>query len=200
MGWDTQISIIVENVINEQVEIAKDLFNTDAKSYYQNGVSFIKYREDDNGKIVLFYTYERRKYLPYWTIKEVSKKFNDQYFTVIASSPDFLCGPAGLVKIVKGDVVDSYGFTERFGDMQETIKALENPNPELLFQYFGKGKIEDTLREYYLDKQPRRWIDEKYADNILDYSKQEKEIFNTINIDPSNEWTEIKQPTTLYWE
>ena len=45
MGWDTQINIIVENVIDEEIEIAKDLFNSDAKSYYRNGISFIKFKK-----------------------------------------------------------------------------------------------------------------------------------------------------------
>jgi hypothetical protein len=200
MGWDTQISIIVENVLNDEVEIAKDLFNTDAKSYYHNGISFIKYKQLENVKSVLFYTYERRKYLPYWTIQEVSKKFHDKYFTVLGSSPDYLCGPAGLVRFFNGDIIDSYGFTERFGDMSETIRVLENPDPELLFQCFGKDKLEETIREQYLDKRPKVWIEEKYYDNILDFNEVEKEKFINVSIDKTNKWTEIKQPTTSVWQ
>lgn len=200
MSWDTQINIIVEDIINEEAEIARELFNSDAKTYYKNGISFVKYREADNGKTVLFYTYKRRKYLPYSTIQDVSKKFYDKYFTIIGSSPGYLCGPAGLVKIFNGEIIDSYGFTERFGDITETIRILENPNPELLFQCFGKDKIEETLREYYLDKRPKQWIDEKYYDNILDHNEEEKKLFKNTNTDTIRKWIEIKQPETSVWQ
>lgn len=203
MGWDTQIIIIVEHIVNEEVEIAKDLFNSDANSYYKNGISFIKYRECDSGNKILFFTYERRKYLPYWTVQEVSKKFRDKYFTIIASCPDYLCGPAGLVKIYNGDIIDSYGFTERVDNMEETIRILENPKPELLFQFFGKNKVEELLRERYVEKQPKKWIEEIYDGNILDYNDDEKEKFKSLanmNIDEFAKWKEIKQPATSYWQ
>jgi hypothetical protein len=203
MGWDTQINIIVENIVNEEIEIAKNLFESDAKTYFQNGMSFIKYREVENGLKVLFFTYERRKYLPYWTIQEVSKKFSDKYFTVVGSSPDFICGPAGILKIFNGEIIDSYGFAERFGDISLTTKVLEKPIPEVLFQCFGKNKLEELVRETYIEKHPKKWIDEKYYDNILEFKDEENEKFKTIvetHKDELINWTEIKQPTTSAWQ
>lgn len=194
MGWDTQINILVENIRDEEVEIAKDLLKGDAESYYQNGISFIKYRVCEDGSKVLFFTYERRKYLPHWTIQEVSKKFNTQYFTVIGSSPEFIGGPAGLVKIENGIILDSYGMAARFGDHSATTEIFENPNPEVLFQCFGKNKLEESIRELYLENHPKRWIDEAYSENIIEFTKEEMEKFNDIVSrfkDEQNTWIEL---------
>jgi hypothetical protein len=60
MGWDTQISVLVESVVNEEVVIAREIYETDARSY---GPSFATYREAEDNTKVLFYTYNRRKYL-----------------------------------------------------------------------------------------------------------------------------------------
>ncbi len=180
MGWDTQITILVEHIREEELEIAKEIFESDAKDYFHNGISFIKYRFCEDGSKVLFFTYERRKYLPYWTMQEVSKKFSRHYFTVIASSPDFIGGPAGIVKIADGQILDSYGVFERFGDHSTTTKALENPNPEVLFQCFGKNKLEETIRDLYLGNLPKQWVDERYADNLLEFTTEERGEFMNL--------------------
>ncbi len=193
MGWDTQINILVENINNEEVEISNDLYLTDAKTYWGNGVCYSKYRHQPTGEKILFFTYERRKYLPYWTIQEVSKKYAEQYFTVIGSSPDYICGPAGLVKILNGEIIDSYGFYERFRSVEQMRTILENPNSETIYQLFGKDKIEEKIRNLYTETNPKHWIDEKYYDNMINFTKQEQdEIFNYINKLNDQEWTEIK--------
>lgn len=198
MGWDTQINIIVEQIRDGELEIAKHLFESDAHTYYHNGTSFIRYKEDQNGLKALLFTYERRKYLPYWSIQEVSKKFSDSYFTVVGSCPDFIGGPAGIVKLAGGEIIDSYGFTKRFGDIATTIEMLENPDPEVLFQCFGKNKLEESMRELYVGNQPKKWIDEKYCDNLLEFSAKECETFNnlmhTLKNELGNGWIEIQYP------
>jgi len=193
MGWDTQINIIVEDIREEELEIAKEIFEGDAETYYHNGISFIKYRVCEDGSKVLFFTYERRKYLPYWAIQEVSKKFSSQYFTVIGSSPDFISGPAGIVKIAGGEILDSYGISERFENHLVTTEQFEKPNPEILFQCFGKNKLEETIREFYLESFPKQWVDEAYADNILEFKAKEMEQFKDLaeRFKNTNAWMEI---------
>ena len=189
MGWDTQINIIVENIQNEEQDLAFELFQTDAKDYFHDGISYAKYRVADHGSKVLFFTYERRKYLPYWSIQEVSKKYPDKYFTIAASSPDFLCGPAGLVKIVNGDIIDSYGF---FGMRQD---ILEIPDPEVLFQWFGKDRFEEQIRNLYIEKQSRKWIDERYSENLIEFTDEEnKQLTEVVNVwkEQPGDWIEIK--------
>lgn len=195
MGWDTQINIIVEGIEIGEMEIADAIFESDAKDYYQNGMSFIKIRECGSDSKVLFYTYERRKYLPYWAIIEVSEKFKKNYFTVIASSPDFLGGPSGLVKITNGKIIDSYGFMERFGNQEQTQRTLEGPDPEMMFRCFGKDKLEETIRGLYVHQQPKKWIDEKYSENLLEFNEEERKRFAAMlpaTTGAPIKWTAIK--------
>lgn len=193
MGWDTQINILVEQISGTVEEIAEDLYISDAKSYWGNGSCFAAFRGDPDEHNTLFFTYERRKYLPYWSVQEVSEKYTDCYFTVVASSPDFLCGPAGIVKIQNGDITDSYGFFERFGSLERLRFILENPNPELLFQVFGKDKVEERLREKYLTVQPKKWVESNYSDNLIDYDEaQHLEIMEYVNRSYPDEWQRIR--------
>lgn len=189
MGWDTQINIIVENVVNEESKIAADLYETDAKTYWLNGIHYAKSRQLDDQSKALFFTYERRKYLPYWAVQEISLKYKDKYFTVVASCPDFIFGPAGVVKIVNGEILDSYGFA---GERQ---KILENPDPELIFQWFGKGRFEEEYRDLHADQHPKKWIEELYAQNLIEFSpEQENELleYKKLTTLGQAEWQEIK--------
>ena len=121
--------------------------------------------------------------------EELERKFKDKYFTVVASCPDFICGPAGVVKIVNGEILDSYGFA---GERQ---KILENPDPELIFQWFGKGGFEEEYRNLHADQHPKKWIEELYAQNLIEFSpEQENELLEYIKLTTLGqvEWQEIK--------
>lgn len=188
MGWDTQINIIVESITYEEKIIASELYEKDAKSYFHNGISFAKFKHLENNSKVLFYTYKRRKYLPYWIIQDISSKFKNKYFSVIGSCPDFIGGPAGLIKVFNGEIIDSYGF---LGERQNISR---NPNPELLFQWFGKDKYEENYRETYIDNHPKLWVDELYSENIIDFSKEQMDTLKDL-VQRSNlnieDWNEI---------
>lgn len=169
MGWDTQNSIIVEDLQCNVKIVAMDIFEADAKHYFHKGTAYAIYKQIENGSSVLFFTYERRKYLPYWAIQEVSKKHVGAYFTILASSLNFINGPGGLVKILNGEIIDSYGFWE------ERQSILNKPDAELLWQWFGKHKAEALIRERYLDTNPKRWVEDDYAANSIDFSPNEIE-------------------------
>src|SRR6187551_3527069 len=109
MGWDTQINILAENCKDEYSKIARLIYEKDAKDYIHNGFSKICFKKNENTS-ALFFTYERRKYLPYWIIQGISNVYKDVPFTIVASCPDFINGPAGIVKIISGEIIDSYGF------------------------------------------------------------------------------------------
>lgn len=191
MGWDTQIIIIVENIQNEEKEIALDLYKSDAVTYFHEESFISKFKLCHNGTKTLFFKYERRKYLPYWTIQNVSLKYHDKYFTAISSENDFNLGPAALIKIVNGKIIDSYGFWER-----ELIASefLENPVPEILYQWFSKDKLEEQFRELYTDKQPKKWIEDSFAKNIIEFTDEQNQKFIEIieNYKTNDDWTEIK--------
>ncbi|MET3028370.1 hypothetical protein ABXT06_16945 [Flavobacterium sp. UW10123] len=189
MGWDTQIIIFVENIQNEEKEIALDLYGSDKN--FITGLFFAKSKFCSDGTKAIIFTYERRKYLPYWTIKEVSLKYTGKYFTAIASSPDFILGPAGIIKFFNGEIIDSYGFWER--ELVAT-EFLENPNSEVLYQWFAKDKLEEQFREFYVDKQPKKWIEDSYRENIIEFTDEQNQKFIEIieNYKTNNDWTEIK--------
>ncbi|MBP1225830.1 hypothetical protein [Flavobacterium sp. 1355] len=194
MGWDTQIIIIVENIQNEEREITLELYQSDANSYFHNGLSFAKFKLCSDETKVLFFTYERRKYLPYWAIQDISLKYPGKYFTAIGSSLDFNLGPAGIIKILNGEIIDSYGFWKR---ELEVTEFLENPIPEALYQWFGKDKLEEQLRELHLDKQPKKWIQDLdlYAENIIEFTEQQNQQFIEIvnyYTEIGDNWEEIK--------
>lgn len=190
MGWDTQIIVIVENIQNEEEKIALELYQSDAS--FIKGLFYAKFKLCNNMTKVLFFTYERRKYLPFWIIEDISLKYPDKYFTAIASSPDFILGPAGLIKVLNGKIIDSYGFWER--ELEATI-FLENPIPEVLYQWFAKDKFEEQFRELYLDKQPKQWITNSYVENLIEFTEEQNQKFIEIvenDKDFNNDWIEIK--------
>ncbi len=188
MGWDTQIVIIVENIIDNVQEVASDLYNADANGYYGKGVCFVKYRHSNDGTKALFFTYERRKYLPYWAIQEVSKKYPEMYFTAVGSSPDFLCGPSGLLKIINGEITDSYGFFER---AQEILSA---PRAEPLYRWFCKDGFEERFRSLYPEKPRDMNVTDNYVDNLIEFDEdQNRKLDDLLTGTGSDEvhWKEL---------
>jgi hypothetical protein len=188
MGWDTQIVIIVENITGNVQEVASALYNADAKEYYSDGARFVKYRHSNDGTPVLCFTYERRKYLPYWAIQEVSQKYPEMYFTAVGSCPDFLAGPAGLVKIINGEIVDSYGFFHR------ARAILSAPRAEPLYRWFGKDGLEETFRALYPDNPRDMNVTDDYVSNLIEFSDDQNQKLDDLLIATENDevhWKEL---------
>jgi len=184
MGWDTQIIIIVENTGDKALTVASEIFREEARDYFGNGVSFVKYR--DNG--VLCVTYERRKYLPYWAIQVVSKNHPQMHFTVVASCPDYVAGPAGLVKIIDGEIIDSYGFFKR------AEALMDAPRAEALYQWFGRNGLEEKYRELYTESHPRKWVEDSYVEHLIEFSDEEVQELDKLAERASGDeeaWKEI---------
>jgi hypothetical protein len=181
MGWETQIIIIAENCADTHFAIAKLLSEKDRyeppKAYFQ--------RKGDN--YTLLYSYQRRKYLPYWVVQNISSIYKDALFTVIADCPNFIGGPAGLVKIVNGEIADSYGF---WGKRQDVIT---HQNPELLFKWFGENGDENLIRQKYLDVKPKSWCQDDYVGKLIDFTELELEKLDTLMIELE------KINSTLFW-
>ncbi len=154
------------------------------------GFSSFLYSRTNKTKKVLYITYLRRKYLPYWVIQEVSKKYNSIYFTVIASCPDFIGGPGGIVKIEDGQILESYGF---FGKRQN---MLNNPNPDLIFTWFKKGGYEETYRNKKINIHPKKCDVDSYIDNLVDFTDSEENEIDNVSISAGINWNRIKTPNT----
>ncbi len=89
------------------------------------------------------------------------------YFTAVGSSPDFLCGPSGLLKIINGGIVDSYGFFER---AQEILSA---PRAEALYRWFGKDGLEERFRALYPEKPRDMNVINNYVDNLIEFDDEQ---------------------------
>lgn len=180
MGWENQISILVENIACEEKDIATEIYEKDAKSYFNSGKNIVKFRRTENGSKVLFFSYERSKYLPDWVIEEISLKYKEKYFTVLGSQNEGYGGLAGIVKILNGKISDRYGFYGKLTDRDQVWGArqdiLENPEPELIFQWFGKGKTEEILRELSIGECPKDVIDFLFSENLVEFSSEEEKL------------------------
>ena len=108
MGWDTQVIVIGEKIESKEssINIGEQIFNQDSKRYGKESFYLEKTEKD----YIVYYSYDRRKYVPYWVIQEISKKYPRVSFTILGSMLDFLCGPGGIIKIEKGEIIDSYGI------------------------------------------------------------------------------------------
>lgn len=164
MGWDTEIIIIAESIESKESarSIGGQIFNKDSKRY---GVeSFFVARI--NLDYTLYYTYERRKYAPYWVIQEISKVFPTVSFTLLASSPDFLCGPAGIIKIRNNKIIDSYGI---WGENSVRHQIIESPiaSKKFIYSWYKNIGLEEKLRNKYVNEYPLGWCDERYSEKII---------------------------------
>ena len=135
MGWDTQVTILCERV--EQFDtVMSFFFEQDARHYQQKHEKTQAFTREST----LFFSYERRKYAPYWVVESLSRELPKVLFTLLADSPDFLGGPGGLVRISGGQILDSYGLTDGRQDM------LESPHPEQIYRWFQYGGPEEKSR------------------------------------------------------
>ncbi|TCI89999.1 leucine-rich repeat domain-containing protein [Tenacibaculum sp. M341] len=163
MGWDTDIIILAEKVNDDKEinSITDKIFEKDAKSYGKSSVFFINSN-------TLIYHYERRKYAPYWIIQEISKEHKNVLFTILASCPEFLGGPAGLIRIKNGDITDSYGINMNSEDAIR-YKLITNSLQylPLIYEWFGYNGKESALRIEHLPNYPKGWCDENFVNKII---------------------------------
>ena len=191
MGWDTQIIIIAENIdsIEESKNIGKQIFDKDSKRYGKE--SFYIIEEKPNFSI--FYTYERRKYAPYWSIEEISKTYPNAKFTILGSMLDFLCGPGGLFKIINGNIIDSYGI---WGEDSIRHKFICNPDEYKysIYDWFTSSGREKELRIKTVQEFPLGACNDNLVDKIIPIDESETSSIinqNELAIDRSN-WFEQK--------
>ncbi|PHN02582.1 hypothetical protein [Flavilitoribacter nigricans] len=191
MGWDTEIVILAENIKNDYnaSQISYLIYEKDAKNHEQTSC-FV------NSSNSLFYHYERRKHAPFWIIQEISSKFNDVNFTILASCPNFVGGPAGLIRISAGEIIDSYGI----GDVNRTIireSIISEPLQyiSLIYDWFRFDGSEEKLRTVYLSDYTLDWCEENFVDKIIPIPETDEliEQFNQNSSDlEKNQWKELK--------
>ncbi|MDF1695327.1 MAG: hypothetical protein P1U56_05830 [Saprospiraceae bacterium] len=161
MGWDTEIVILAEHCqdTKQAIQISKQIKEKDA---YGPPSVFV-----NDGKN-LFYHYERRKAAPYWVIKEISQTHQDVCFTILASCPDFVGGPGGIIRIQNGEIIDSYGIGE-LNIPTIRIEILIRPLHyiPLIFNWFKWNGSENDLRMKFCETYPLGWSNDRYADKLI---------------------------------
>ena len=191
MGWDTEIVIIAEKVKNkkEASDLSKLIVEKDARSYGQVSC-FVKNSE------ILFLHYKRRKYAPYWVIQDISKEFLDANFTILASCPDFVGGPAGIIRISEGEILDSYGIGEANKSIiRESLISDPLNYVQLIYEWFGFNGKEKLLRMNHLTEYPIGWCEENYVDKIIPIVETQEltEKYHQGYTDlVEHHWTELK--------
>ncbi|WP_299838004.1 hypothetical protein [uncultured Tenacibaculum sp.] len=190
MGWDTEITIIAENIDNRNdIKKLKELiYEKDGKSYEMNS----SFEKDTN---TLYYHYQRRKYAPYWVIQEISKTYPKINFTILASCPEFIGGPAGIIRICNGEILDSYGIenSEEFM-IRKLLVAQSLKYIPLVYDWYKFDGTEEQLRLKHVPQYPKNWCDGNYIDKVIPITET-KELKDQLKIDYSNlnvyNWKEI---------
>lgn len=166
MGWDTEVIIIAEKIksVESGKRIGRLIFEKDSKNYERELFCII----EEEKEISTFYAYERRKYLPYWVIEKISMETKDVKFTMLGSCPDFIGGPAGLMRIENGKIIDSYGIGRlKIKSIRKEIISHPKKFKKLIFDWFRIGGKEQKLRNFHLEKFPLNSCDDNFVDRLI---------------------------------
>jgi hypothetical protein len=167
MGWDTEVIIIGERIESKKIaiKIGEEIFEKDSKRYEKE---YFFTSNSDIGHSI-FYTYERRKYVPYWIIQEISKNYQNVSFTILGTMLEFLCGPGGIIRIKNGEIIDSYGI---WGESSLRYQILDAPleNKRIIFEWFKTNGLESQLRNKFLNDFPLGWCNDNFVDKIIPIS------------------------------
>ena len=174
MGWDTTVIILAERLSSKEMakELTEVIHEKDAKFYWNREHSVWKTYTEVG--FALFYSYERRKVAPGWIIEEISEIFENVEFTILASCPEFICGPAGLIRIRNREIVDSYGImSEQTIDYRYEIILNPSKYRNILVNWYRKGGKEEQLRDRFIDNYPLDWCNRNYVDKLVPIHRYE---------------------------
>lgn len=148
MGWDTEVIIIAENIKEEQhaYRIMEAIFYDDAQ-HYELSTCYLK---EESTVFSLYYHFERRKVIPYWIIEKISSDFPKVVFTALGDCPDFICGPAGWVRIINGKIKDSYGIRNK----RQSVLSKPGLFMNEIYDWFRQNGPEDIERQRLLKDFP----------------------------------------------
>lgn len=185
MGWDTNIVIMSEGIPSRQLaqKLAQEIFNEEVITWNNYGITKCYLKKSKVSLMYnLFYFYEKRKFAPIEIIKQLSKKYSNNKFTILASSPDFVAGPGGVIRIKKGEVVDSYGIQ---GRRHYLLLEIEQ-NEHKVYNWFKSGSYETKLRIETINEYPIKSCNERYSENMIPVDNEKMDKFFEIPVTDEN--------------
>ena len=163
MGWDTHVIVIGENIeTKKKAKLIVDLYFENEWSYFQPTSCYII----EENHYSRFLHYERRKITPVEILLNVSEKNPNSKFTMLASCPDFIAGPSGIIRIEKGIVIDSYGNLNRESNRHNILfEPIKNKN--IIFEWFKTNGPEEELRNLFEKEYPKNWVEDDFASKLI---------------------------------
>lgn len=152
MGWWTEITIIVEQIENKEiaVNIAELVYDKEIKYWESKHISFLV---PEDGSFSLYHSYDRRNYAPISVLTEISKQNPRCHFTILASTLEFVCGPAGIIRLLNGQIQDAYGI---YDDTPNRFSILEKPieNRFIIYDLYKFNGVDYKSRRKLISKFP----------------------------------------------
>jgi|GEM_PF-6178818 len=164
MSWNTTVIIIVENIksYKEAQDFGRHIFENDSKRFDSEVFYIIK----EKSTYSVFYFYTRKKHLPLRVIDSYSKEHPSLNFTLIGSTLEYICGPAGIIRVHGGEIVDSYGISPEDSIRKEMLKDTA-ANKVMIFQWYSWNGSEMQLRNKQMNQIPLGNCQRKYVEKLI---------------------------------
>lgn len=192
MGWDTQVGVLIENIAEEK-ESVMALFLNNPPLINPPFKVYEKEIEESVGKkqLVLYLSYQGRKHPPVGWFDKIASIHPNLFFTLLGSHLDFIGGPAGLIRLKAGIILDSYGYFDRFNVDEEYL------NPEMIYQWFRVDGLEESIRQNHLTEIPKCQHDDDLVSRLISLSEEEKILLAATKLKLANAgmeygWKEVE--------
>jgi len=151
MSWITSAFIIIEGISTEELakELGHHLFQKDSKRFSAETFYIIK---NQNAYSIL-YSYKRNAPLPTWVITSLTKNLSELKTTLISTNMQFDCGPAGVIKLQNGEILDGYGISSEESLRKKMLLDIEL-NKELIYNWYRWDGSEQRFRNTQLEQVP----------------------------------------------
>ena len=192
MGWDTQVGVLIENVVEEKESVIA-LFLNNPPLIYPPFKIYEKEIEENIGKKqqALYLSYQGRKHPPVRWFDKIASVQPNLFFTLLGSHLDFIGGPAGLIRLKAGIILDSYGYFDRFREDCEYL------SPEMIYQWFRVDGLEESIRQNHLTEIPKCQHDDDLVSRLIFLNEEEKVLLASTKLKLTNTgveygWKEVK--------
>lgn len=191
MGWDTQVGVLIENIVEEKESVLALFLNNPPLIYSPFKVYEKEMEESVGKKQVLYLCYQGRKHPPVRWFDKIACVHPNLSFTLLGSHLDFISGPAGLIRLKAGIILDSYGYFDRFRADEEYL------NPEMIYQWFRVDGLEESIRQNHLPEISKCQHDDDLVSRLILLNEEEKILLAATKLKLANAgveygWKEVE--------